>query len=135
MVQYNSINDVVKIQKLSEFKPGNVEIWYAKSQDKHEYSFFLWEKGMKLGIWKGKLPSNKIELRKTHNKLGSISEGNKDKIYYLMQGEKWSPHGEAKTLIKKKGLEHTSMSIGDVIYFRGSNSAWIVKSIGFKKLW
>jgi hypothetical protein len=31
-----------------------------------------------------------------------------------MQGEVWSPNGEARPLIQSLGLGHTSMSIGDV---------------------
>lgn len=30
-----------------------------------------------------------------------------------MQGEIWSPNGEANELIRSKGLFHTSMSVGD----------------------
>jgi hypothetical protein len=36
-------------------------------------------------------------------------------IFGLMQAEDWSPNGEARDLIRSKGLQHTSMSVGDVI--------------------
>ena len=38
-----------------------------------------------------------------------------ERIFHDMQGEHWSPAGEANPLIRAKGLEHTSMSVGDVI--------------------
>jgi hypothetical protein len=47
-----------------------------------------------------------------------------------MQGERWSPDGEGRALIEKKGLEHTSMSVNDVVrdpdgsYWRCVNAGW-----------
>lgn len=38
-----------------------------------------------------------------------------DEIWKLMQGEVWSPEGEARELIELLGLKHTSMSVGDLI--------------------
>ena len=37
-----------------------------------------------------------------------------DEVFSKMQGEIWSPNGEAKPLIKALELSHTSMSVGDV---------------------
>lgn len=36
-------------------------------------------------------------------------------VYHLMQAEVWSPGGEARTLIERLGLSHTSLSVGDVV--------------------
>lgn len=36
-------------------------------------------------------------------------------VYFTMQGENWSPNGEAREAIQELGLSHTSMSIGDVV--------------------
>ena len=49
-----------------------------------------------------------------------------------MQGEKWSPKGEARELIKSKGLRHTSMSVGDVMVVNGK--PLLVDSVGFVDL-
>lgn len=38
-----------------------------------------------------------------------------EQIFELMQGETWSPEGEARSLIEAVGLRHTSMSVGDCI--------------------
>lgn len=55
-----------------------------------------------------------------------------EEVYYQMQGEIWSPNGEARALIREKGLEHTSMSVGDVIAV--DDETWRVVSVGFERL-
>lgn len=55
-------------------------------------------------------------------------------IYWQMQGENWSPHGEARDLIISKGLRHTSMSVGDVIVRKEDGRAWVVAFAGFNEL-
>ena len=35
-------------------------------------------------------------------------------LFEKMQGECWSPNGEAHDLIEAAGADHTSMSVGDV---------------------
>jgi hypothetical protein len=74
----------------------------------------------------------KHTLNNTHILLGKIKETNLDKIYSMMQGENWSPEGEARGLIRSKGLMHTSMSMGDIIVVNGVLN--IVDSIGFRKI-
>lgn len=108
------------------YLPGRTQVWYMKP------SFF------RDGLWgynslekDGNLPDPK-RLGKTHELLGSISEKNLDKVFKMMQGHIWSPKGEARHLIKSKGLQHTSMSVGDVI--KVGNKAFIVDMSGFKEL-
>lgn len=48
------------------------------------------------------------------------------------QAEVWSPNGEARALIVRKGLSHTSMSVGDVIV--ANDKAFVVASFGFEPL-
>jgi hypothetical protein len=52
--------------------------------------------------------------------------------YRTMQGEVWSPNGEARDLIEGLGLRHTSMSVGDVMVADGQ--VFIVASFGFERL-
>ena len=61
------------------------------------------------------------------------SEKTLDELFERFQGEFWSPNGEARPLIEALGLEHTSMSVGDVIVIE--NTGWLVASIGFNKFW
>lgn len=42
-----------------------------------------------------------------------------EEIFRHMQGEVWSPNGEARVLIESKGLAHTSMSVGDIVVVDG----------------
>ena len=50
--------------------------------------------------------------------------------YDSMQAEQWSPNGEAKILILKKGLTHTSMSVGDMLE-DVTGTFWMVDNFGF----
>lgn len=55
-------------------------------------------------------------------------------VYYRMQGEIWSPHGEMRDFIKACGLSHTSMSVGDVVYSEEEDEFYSVKVVGFEVL-
>jgi hypothetical protein len=53
-------------------------------------------------------------------------------VFWRMQAEEWSPNGEARDLIRKLGLHHTSMSVGDVardlesgIYYQCAMVGWM----------
>ena len=80
-------------------------------------------------------------LEKTHVHLkdveiadGAVYHRNPmERVYHLMQGEVWSPNGEARGLIKAKGLQHTSMSVGDVLV-DPAGKVFVVASFGFKEV-
>jgi len=73
------------------------------------------------------------KLETTHAYLTSIPDAKLESIYYNMQGEIWSPNGEARPLIEEKGLGHTSMSIGDIVEL-DDGSLHMVDSVGFFQL-
>lgn len=52
-------------------------------------------------------------------------------VFMMMQGEIWSPHGEAREAIKALGLSHTSMSVGDVAYSHSQDKYYMAKNIGW----
>ncbi len=54
-------------------------------------------------------------LQDTHVHLTTIQAQNRADAWLQMQGENWSPHGEARPLIEMLDLTHTSMSVGDVL--------------------
>lgn len=80
----------------------------------------------------GELPDVN-NLEKTHIFLKSVEvpegPGALEIVYRAMQGESWSPNGEARPLIEEKGLGHTSMSVGDVAVQDGR--AYLVRAFGF----
>lgn len=55
-----------------------------------------------------------------------------ENLYVFMQGENWSPNGEARDLIRGLGLKHTSMSVGDIIEDTETGQFYIVDFAGFK---
>ncbi len=84
------------------------------------------------GILEIKRP-DPANLLATHIHLKDIEAHGLDEAFSMMQAERWSPNGEARELIKSKGLQHTSMSIGDVIIDDVRN-VHVVSGIGFKAL-
>jgi hypothetical protein len=54
-------------------------------------------------------------LQAGHAYLCRVEAGCLDDAFRQMQGENWSPHGEARELLRSLGLGHTSMSVGDVL--------------------
>jgi hypothetical protein len=80
----------------------------------------------------------------THHFLGSFSQTLEigenltdheilHAVFYMMQGEVWSPNGEAHDLITSLPcVFHTSMSVGDVVDIRGRR--YVCASTGWKLL-
>ena len=102
------------------------EIWYMKPE------FFSYGiLGFNLLKNKGLLPSVE-NLSKTHIKVGNTELNSPEEIFIAMQGEIWSPHGEQNQFLYKKGLAHTSMSVGDICIIDGKT--FICDNVGFKEL-
>ncbi len=72
-------------------------------------------------------------LSKTHVHLTTVEAATLDDAWAAMQGERWSPNGEARELIQSRGLVHTSMSIGDVLQVDGG-SYYQVADAGFREV-
>ena len=72
-------------------------------------------------------------LDKTHIHLRNVIANDVEQVWSEQQAERWSPNGEARSLIREKGLEHTSMSVGDVVV-APDGSVHLCASIGFKRL-
>ena len=64
--------------------------------------------------------------------LGDITADALDGVFMKMQGELWSPNGEARDLIRSLGLTHTSMSVGDLIADYHANKFYMVMPRGFE---
>jgi len=71
-------------------------------------------------------------MKDSHVLVRALMADSLDHVYAEMQGEIWSPHGEMRQHIKKCGLNHTSMSVGDVAhdtengkYYQVDNEGWL----------
>lgn len=54
-----------------------------------------------------------------------------DNAFWLLQGENWSPNGEARDFIREKGTDHTSMSVGDILFDPDTLTSHFCCSIGW----
>jgi hypothetical protein len=73
------------------------------------------------------------DLSFTHVHLKDIEADSQEDAFDSMQGNIWSPNGEGLNLIQSKGLQHTSMSIGDVLVDE-ADAVYLVTGIGFSRL-
>lgn len=114
VTEYKSLNDALP--------EGDTEVWYMRPEHFRE------------GINEAK-PDPK-NLGATHALLGLVAAEDHsphamDELWQSLQGERWSLNGEARSLIRSKGLRHTSMSVGDC--FRTPNgNIWLVTPVGFE---
>ena len=123
--QYKDIHDAaVYYDHLADLAPGSTKIWYAITTRDLGMGYEWCKK-------QGCLPDPK-NLKKTHALIGSVKGTDKERLFHLLQGEMWSPQGEARDIIKKSGSSHTSMSVGDVIEVGGK--AFMVDQSGFQEL-
>ena len=65
--------------------------------------------------------------------MKDIEADNQEDALSRMRAENWSPNDEALDLLKSKGLQHTTMTIGDVLVGE-SDAVYIVTGIGFSLL-
>ena len=108
---YTTLNDASTLH--TELANGSTEIWYSKSKHFRDMT------GGARFLAKHRLLPTTDTLSKTHSKIGSINTVDLNKIYGLMQGETWSPNGEARDVIGQSESAHTSMSVGDIIKMNG----------------
>jgi len=124
-MQYTTLQDAADHDELQilDFDEGSTEIWYQRPELFGRVAGFAKDPDIEIDI---------NDLSKTHILLGSVCEADPERLYGLLQGERWSPNGEARDLIRSKGLRHTSMSVGDIVVnYQGTH---IVDSVGFKTL-
>jgi hypothetical protein len=88
---------------------------------------------MKYVAWYKKFWDASEATFQSYEKVREFDAKDLDDAYYMMQGEIWSPNGEARFLIKCLGLSHTSMSVGDFIEDTFHGCFYKVDSFGFKK--
>ena len=72
-------------------------------------------------------------LEKTHVYLLDREGNSRDDVFTAMQGDNWSPNGEAVPQLEKAGLWHTSMSVGDILIDE-SGKISMVDTFGWKEI-
>ncbi|MDP2324290.1 MAG: hypothetical protein Q8N51_09710 [Gammaproteobacteria bacterium] len=96
-----------------------VEVWYAKRL--------------------GDTPATAEELATTHVHLLTIHQPSKERIYAALQGERWSPNGEARPFLEAAGLWHTSMSTSDILVIQdlrkpGIKKVMVCAALGWEEI-
>jgi hypothetical protein len=69
----------------------------------------------------------------THRFVCELDVPRRENVFAQMQGEVWSPNGEARELIASLGLHHTSMSVGDVVQ-DDDGVHWMCADLGWQRL-
>lgn len=108
---YLTLNNAALVTPFPELAKGTTKIWYMKPEHMRALGFggLTWAKK------EGTVVTKKTVREETHVLLGEINCVDLEEIFIMLQGENWSPRGEARTLIESLGLSHTSMSVGDVV--------------------
>jgi hypothetical protein len=63
-----------------------------------------------------------------------VGAADTEEVFHHMQGEVWSPRGEARPLIRALGLHHTSMSVGDALHDIVSDRWYWCAPCGFEEI-
>lgn len=121
----------------SIYEVGPIEVWYMKDAHFRTASMMAFSARDKpealnwFSAW-----------TETHTLLGCLGNGmNEDlmktdhfqtvtdqteryleDVYMAMQGERWSPEGEARRVIEMSDIGHTSMSMGDMVVVHHLNA-------------
>ena len=107
---YASLADAAMATHNPKYLPGKAEIWYTKPSTFGDFIMgptFMKERGRPL--------PTAHTISKTHILLGTVDEINPERIWVMMQGEHWSPQGQARGFLQSLRLQHTSMSVGDAV--------------------
>ena len=118
---YKTIHDACQNKHVTKevqeaLKQGNTEVWYLKQG---------------VGMLDPIQP-DRNNLQSTHTLLGKIACKDAELCYNVLQGENWSPNGEAFNMIQAGGHSHTSMSVGDCLVI--DNKTVMCAIIGFYPL-
>lgn len=73
------------------------------------------------------------DILSKYEKVADLWTHNLEEVFAKMQGENWSPRGGANAYVRRLGLSHISMSIGDLV--RDERGRWFLcAGVGFKEL-
>ena len=124
---HRTLKDAYGVTGDPRFLSGKTQVWYYKRSESRDFGMGSF--GLERS---GKWPSVE-DLSLTPVLIGHVSENNPGKVFEMMQGEYWSPDGEASTMPALRMAGHTSMSVGDIIVLP-SGRALMVDMAGFRDL-
>jgi hypothetical protein len=125
-MNYKSLSDAALEVSNPVYGKGTTKVWYARDNFfRDSLMGYDWLKDQLM------LPDTK-NLGKHYVLVGCVDIDTPEKVYEAMQGECWSPKGQASSFILSLGIRRTSMSVGDIIEKNGE--FFLVDSFGFKRL-
>ena len=118
--QYGGFHDLQDNDKVADsvkeaLKHGTTRVWYKKE---NAGALFFDN-------------PDPDHMQATHTLLASVASTEPDILFWCLQGENWSPNGEANGIVGKDKL-HTSMSVGDCLAIDGV--IHICQSMGWEVL-
>uniref|UniRef100_A0A7S1PPC5 Uncharacterized protein n=1 Tax=Alexandrium catenella TaxID=2925 RepID=A0A7S1PPC5_ALECA len=129
---YISLNDAANRPDLSILKAGNRRaiLWYFNLEFLQQlWPLFLQPDEAGLKYWERALLERDCTIQSTHLEVGQVNcpPGKAGKargqwlksLFAAMQATKWTPDGEARSLLLKRRHSHASMSIGDAVQIGG----------------
>jgi len=126
--KFNELNEA----QLSDFvSPGDYEIWYYRRD--WDVPIKSWEyltNDEYMDEFPDMVPPDINNLEKTHIKLGSIDASDFNDVFHIMNT--WGQGEPTNKLLDELGISHTSMSIGDIIKYKGK--FYYTDDYGFRRL-
>jgi len=134
---YTALNDASNRQgpkgsELPILRAGNkrATIWYFTVEFLQQlWPLFLAPDSSGMKLWERALLDRGCTIQSTHIEVGQVhcphGKGGKQRLQWLkslfaaLQVSKWTPDGEARSLLIKRRLSHASMSIGDAVQIGG----------------
>lgn len=129
---YMSLNDAANRPDLSILRAGNrrATLWYFTLEFLQQlWPLFLQPDESGLKYWESVLLNRGCTIQSTHIEVGQVHCPPEKKgkargqwlkaLFAAMQATKWTPDGEARSLMVKRRLSHASMSIGDAVQIGG----------------
>jgi hypothetical protein len=127
---YRTLADAANVTGNDDYGKPGATIWYWKPEFSRDllmgYDWVVEHNPELLEQTARQMP------RRTHKTIGRVGTRNLGEIYKMMQGEIWSPNGQARKMIGRVGLDHTSMSVGDIIQI--GSQYHFVDRVGFERL-
>ena len=120
---YANLNDAACTNPI--LSKGDTQIWYVKNEFHRAFCMGLQFAEADGFIFDSKCPGA------THELVGYVTDAEKEDLFDALQGENWSPEGEARHLIRKLDV-HTSMSVGDIVIQHGI--VYMVENFGFNAI-